>query len=118
MQVLSEFSACVERASIDEAYIDLTSKVEEILSSFTEQNMFADEVDIIKTLPKESLQTNFVLGQESSDSWLEMITSSELIPTDDLRLAIGAEIVGRMREAVFQKTGFRCSAGIAHNKVI
>ena len=33
------------------------------------------------------------------------------------RLAIAASIVEQMRQAVYDVTGFRCSAGIAHNKV-
>ena len=37
---------------------------------------------------------------------------------DDLRLAVAACIVEEMRKAVFDVTGFRCSAGIAHNKVM
>lgn len=32
-EVLSEFSPCVQRASIDEAYIDLTSVVNDYISS-------------------------------------------------------------------------------------
>lgn len=33
-------------------------------------------------------------------------------------LAVGAIIVEEMRAAVEQHTGFRCSAGISHNKVL
>ena len=33
------------------------------------------------------------------------------------RLAVGALIAEEMRAAVYSETGFRCSAGIAHNKV-
>ena len=33
------------------------------------------------------------------------------------RLAVGAVIAEEMRAAVYSETGFRCSAGIAHNKV-
>ena len=32
-------------------------------------------------------------------------------------LAVAAQIVEEMRAAVYRDTGFRCSAGIAHNKV-
>ena len=35
----------------------------------------------------------------------------------DLRLAMGAVIAEEMRAQVYADTGFRCSAGIAHNKV-
>ena len=31
---------------------------------------------------------------------------------------MGAVIVEEMRAAVWEQTGFRCSAGIAHNKVL
>lgn len=36
----------------------------------------------------------------------------------DRMLALTAVIVEEMRTAVYEKTGYRCSAGIAHNKVI
>lgn len=35
----------------------------------------------------------------------------------ELQLTVGALIVEEMRAAVEKHTGFRCSAGIAHNKV-
>lgn len=35
----------------------------------------------------------------------------------DLQLTVGALIVEEMRAAVEKHTGFRCSAGISHNKV-
>ena len=33
-------------------------------------------------------------------------------------LAMGALIIQKAREAIKEKTGFSCSAGIAHNKVL
>ena len=39
------------------------------------------------------------------------------VNSDNRRLAIGALIAEEMRAAVYKDTGFRCSAGIAHNKV-
>lgn len=36
----------------------------------------------------------------------------------DIRLLIAASIVTEMRAAVKDKTGYECSAGIAHNKVL
>lgn len=35
----------------------------------------------------------------------------------ELQLTVGALIVEEMRAAVEKHTGFRCSAGISHNKV-
>jgi len=110
----------VERASIDEAYIDLSSAVDEKLNAiYASQDLFSecDTKEVLRRLNKEHLTSNYVMGYETTESWLEMIKESEMSPIDDVKLAIGAQIVGQMREAVFQKTGFRCSAGIAHNKV-
>ena len=55
---------------------------------------------------------------EGLKSWLNDIDHSALMSSeDDKRLAIAACIVEEMRAAVYSDTGFRCSAGIAHNKV-
>lgn len=50
-------------------------------------------------------------------TWLEDVYSSELLDPSLHRLALAATLVEEMRAAVFDKTGFRCSAGISHNKV-
>jgi nucleotidyltransferase/DNA polymerase involved in DNA repair len=47
--------------------------------------------------------------------WLK--NASELQDPAQLRLAVAGVIVEEMRAAVFQQTGFHCSAGISHNKV-
>lgn len=75
------------------------------------------EENIVQSLKKEYLATNFVLGHGSTEAWLQSLKENELHSLDDLKLAIGAEIVGQMRDAVYKRTSFRCSAGIAHNKV-
>ena len=49
--------------------------------------------------------------------WLyEVYAGGEMSPQNQ-RLAVAAQIVEEMRAAVYRDTGFRCSAGIAHNKV-
>lgn len=109
---LLEFTTCVERASIDEAYLDLTDLVDQVLNTHN-----LNTSDILDSLKCENLEANFVLGHESTQSWMECMKSCEMTPLDDLRLLVGADIVGQMRRAIFEKTGFRCSAGVAHNKV-
>lgn len=50
--------------------------------------------------------------------WLSDVSDDESNDDHQLqRLALGAVIVEEMRAAIFKKTGFKCSAGIAHNKV-
>lgn len=36
----------------------------------------------------------------------------------DLKLAVGAVIAELLRAEVYKKTGYKCSAGIAHNKIL
>lgn len=36
----------------------------------------------------------------------------------DIKLLIGASIVSEIRAAVKEQTGYECSAGIAHNRVL
>lgn len=45
-EVLSEFSSCVQRASIDEAYVDLTSVVNDFISS---NNNVITDIDLPNT---------------------------------------------------------------------
>ena len=46
-----------------------------------------------------------------------MYGGGEVCGVENQRLAVAAQIVEEMRAAVYKDTGFRCSAGIAHNKV-
>lgn len=50
-------------------------------------------------------------------SFLNDVYNNEFQDNCLLRLAIGAMMVEKLRESIFRKTGFRCSAGIANNKV-
>lgn len=51
------------------------------------------------------------------ESWLCDVYNNELQDEHLLCLTVGAMMVEKLRELVFKKTGFRCSAGIANNKV-
>ena len=61
----------------------------------------------------------FSSGCETRDTstWLSAIFDDESMDDYNRRLAVGAVIAEEMRAAVYSETGFRCSAGIAHNKV-
>lgn len=54
---------------------------------------------------------------EHVESWLRDVYNNELHDEHLLCLTVGAMMVEKLRELVFKKTGFRCSAGIANNKV-
>eukprot|EP00079_Xenopus_tropicalis_P013540 XP_002942198.3 PREDICTED: DNA polymerase eta [Xenopus tropicalis] len=122
MEVMSRF-AVVERASIDEAYIDLTDSVQKRLREMG-----------VAPIPGELLKTTYVQGypqcepdcdtlskeelrQRGLEQWLESLPIGDP-RSPDLKLAVGAIIVEEMRAAVEKETTFQCSAGIAHNKVL
>ncbi|KAK7027299.1 hypothetical protein SK128_005092 [Halocaridina rubra] len=135
INVLCSFSDCVERASIDEAYINFTDVVQKTITKDPG----------IKITP-EKLKSSWVVGHDhfedenpSNDrkeeirktgveEWLSSLHAQEdedAFPLnschphwDNFRLAVAASICEEMRAAVFQQTGFRCSAGISHNKVL
>lgn len=70
------------------------------------------------TLParrKKSLHTWLAMVCEGLDE--EEPPTPEYPHWDALRLICAAKICEEMRAAVLQRTGFKCSAGIAHNKV-
>ncbi|XP_076317217.1 uncharacterized protein LOC143229176 [Tachypleus tridentatus] len=50
--------------------------------------------------------------------WLDHIRSATGKFSPEQRLAVAAVIVEEMRAAVLSETGFHCSAGIAHNKML
>ena len=129
---------CVERASIDEAYIDLTEEVEErlrngfksdpsfmkntIVAEYTGQSdeVVDDECEkqdemTMNNLPPSS--TNLESTEKSSNSQLLNSWIQNHCDLYNTRLTIGACVVEEMRAAVFRNTSFRCSAGVSHNKV-
>lgn len=56
------------------------------------------------------------LRQRGLDEWLASLSFDDP-DCPDLQLTMGAVIVEEIRVAVEAATGFRCSAGISHNKV-
>ena len=86
----------VERASVDEAYLDLTevSLSEEAVTKYGDTDI--SEVAIAGT--KESIGG-----------------SSQLV---DDPLIIGAKIIKKLRQEIKEKTQFNCSAGVSFNKFL
>ncbi|KAM4772786.1 DNA polymerase eta [Rhinophrynus dorsalis] len=123
MEVMSRF-AVVERASIDEAYIDLTDSVQKRLREYG-----------VSPIPESLLQSTYVQGypqlsdqcctdlpkeeqrRRGLEQWLMSLPWGDP-QSPELQLAMGAVIVEEMRAAVERETSFQCSAGISHNKVL
>jgi len=107
IEVLLDSGATVERASIDEAYLDLTALVEKRLKDG-------------QTVSSTKLLNTFVGGDDGDrdeviKDWCQQSVEDN---GDDLRLAIGAQIMEEIRAEVYKRTQFRCSAGVAHCKTL
>uniref|UniRef100_H3ATL3 DNA polymerase eta n=1 Tax=Latimeria chalumnae TaxID=7897 RepID=H3ATL3_LATCH len=122
IEVMSRF-AIIERASIDEAYMDLTSSVRERLARMQGQPIGAEALSktFVEGFPQagdeETGQEGEARRQQGVVEWLEQLPSHTAPYCPELQLTLGAVIVEEMRAAVEAETGFRCSAGISHNKV-
>lgn len=106
IQILAEFTSIIERASIDEAYLDVTELILKRIEA----------ADLENSITAEYLPNTLIPEFKGEDSGIE-----EWLQEDgcgqDLVLAVGAMVANDIRKAVFEKTGFTCSAGIAYNKV-
>lgn len=131
-----------EKASIDEAYLDFTQPVRDLI---TERNPHLASVPegsplgLDTPLPDPPLVVWDTLGNvipvlapkekaaESADSEVEPPnppSSSQIeVPSDpvnawnDYSLALAAELMQKCRTDVLQQLGYTCSAGVARNKV-
>uniref|UniRef100_A0A7M4F2M9 DNA polymerase eta n=1 Tax=Crocodylus porosus TaxID=8502 RepID=A0A7M4F2M9_CROPO len=116
MEVMSRF-AMIERASIDEAYMDLTNAVQERLRKMRGQPVPAELLPTTFIQGMVGAQTAKELRQHGLHQWLSSLPFDDS-SCPDLQLTVGAVIVEEMRAAVEEVTGYRCSAGISHNKVL
>ncbi|KAM9382964.1 DNA polymerase eta [Phaethornis superciliosus] len=120
MRVLSRFAA-IERASIDEAYLDLTGSARERLRALRGRPLTAAllPTTFVQGLPGTDPQPGGKeeLRQRGLEEWLASLSFDNL-DCPDLQLTMGAVIVEEIRVAVEAATGFRCSAGISHNKTL
>ncbi|CAI9625293.1 unnamed protein product [Alternaria burnsii] len=112
--LLEESIQKVEKANIDEVFLDLSAHVHQImLRQFPELAEQPDDLEQYLPLPRFSSlldgEDNHVVDIEKADPRPEW---------DDIALDIGAGIIRRIRAEVLTHSGYTCSAGIAHNKVV
>jgi DNA polymerase eta len=117
-EVLPEGLQRVEKASIDEVYLDLSALVHSVLlERYPELRGPPPYDDPSEYLPKPPttvldwaadalVETGLQDGEDRDPDW------------DDVCLVIASEIVRDVRRAVFEKLGYTCSAGVARNKLL
>ncbi|XP_063821476.1 DNA polymerase eta [Ostrinia nubilalis] len=111
-KVLQKFTTLLERASIDEAYLDITAPVQERLKTIN-----------VNSVTTDLIPNTYALGYDSVDQFIDDIHNCGCDSIDfdyehAKELLVGAIIVSEIRAAVYEETGYRCSAGIAHNKIL
>lgn len=113
--VLQTFTPLLERASVDEAYLDITDNV---IININLNNYFGITLQIFLKIKKwlsnekgkvteKHLFNTFAVGYETIQDFLENIYTEDETLTNEqsLKLAIGASIANDIRLAVLQKTG-------------
>ncbi|XP_072393532.1 DNA polymerase eta isoform X2 [Diabrotica undecimpunctata] len=103
--VLQTFTTLLERASVDEAYLDVTESVLKKIQ------------DGIDDLTIDKLKNTFVVGCDTRDFLHNLQNSTEFLESN-LKLCLGGVIAEEIRAEVLKQTGYKCSAGIAHNKIL
>ncbi|KAJ8981696.1 hypothetical protein NQ317_003417 [Molorchus minor] len=103
--VLKTFTPLLERASVDEAYLDITDVVNKKIEMDFEQ------------LRVENMKNSYVVGWDIED-YLYNIQNNKEYSESNCKLAMGGLIAEEIRAEVYRKTGYKCSAGIAHNKIL
>ncbi|ELT99496.1 hypothetical protein CAPTEDRAFT_172544 [Capitella teleta] len=122
IEVLTGFSKCVERASIDEAYVDLTDEVHKRLAGMEENQEISPDwlpnTYVLGCEEEEKCTDKSVQRERGLITWLRSQSDAHTVNEHEKQLAVGAVIVEEMRARVHTVTGFRCSAGIASNKML
>lgn len=107
----------VEKASIDEVFLDLSAQVHaELLRRFPELSTPPPSGDVAGNLPFPSAAAldwrddNLVVLEEEQEA---------LDPDwDDVVMLVGSEIVRGVRAQIRERLGYTCSAGIANSKLV
>lgn len=119
IDVISKHCNVIERASVDEAYLDITDIVE--------KRMSASIISSGRLLTQ--LSNTFIVGysevgnndeeerSKGTRTWIKNVFD-ELQDVQAQKLAVAGLIVEEIRADVYEKTGFRCSAGISQNKIL
>ncbi|XP_018407164.1 PREDICTED: DNA polymerase eta [Cyphomyrmex costatus] len=119
IKVIKKHCNVIERASVDEAYLDITDIVDKRLTES-------------KISPKQLiafLRNTYVVGYseigkndeeercQGLQTWI-LDSFRELHDVQAQRLAVAGIIVEEIRDSICKETSFKCSAGIAHNKIL
>ncbi|MCJ1356843.1 MAG: DNA-directed DNA polymerase eta rad30 [Icmadophila ericetorum] len=108
----------VEKASVDEMFMDLSSQVHSILlERYPELDGPAPYDDLTENLPRPPTtvidwDTDALIDLDNTE------TEDDDPDWDDIVMSIGSEIIRRVRAAIRERLKYTCSAGVARNKML
>lgn len=91
-QVLQTFTPLLQRASVDEAYLDITEAVNKKL------------LELKREVVLEDVPYSYAVGSDIQD-FINNVYLNDLDSDNNLKLLIGGVIVEEIRAAVYEKTG-------------
>ncbi|RDW62217.1 putative DNA polymerase kappa [Coleophoma cylindrospora] len=108
----------VEKAGIDEVFLDLSTQIHSILlERYPELSLPAPYDDPTENLPLPP--TTVLDWQADALVDLDSDEAEEEDPDwDDIAILIGSEIIRDIRAAVYKKLKYTCSGGVAQNKML
>jgi DNA polymerase eta len=113
--------AVIEKASIDEVYIDATALVDAELAAREQGDDGADGADGgAAGGADDGADADGGAAAAAAFAWGSVVPGGPLDPRrpGDRRLAAGAALAARLRGALLGELGFSCSAGVASNKLL
>lgn len=108
----------VEKASIDEVFLDLSAQIHSILleryPELKEEPPSGDMNDFLPMPPTTALdwQADALVDLDTTE------TEEDDPDWDDVAILIGSEIVRNVRAAIREQLKYTCSAGVAQNKMV
>lgn len=124
LKIFSQSCPLIEKASIDEAFLDfsipvrdiLISRYSDLLSTPSNSTNLDDFLPPPPQLDWKSTDHNLIL--DSSSDHTEEVDEMMTTTWTDVALMIGAELMAQCRKAVFDQLGYTCSAGVTTNKML
>ena len=108
----------VEKAGIDEVFVDLSGQIHSILlERYPELERPAPYDDPSENLPRP-LTTALDWNTDALVDLDITETEDDDPDWDDIVMLIGSEVVRSVRTAIREQLGYTCSAGVAHNKML
>ena len=108
----------VEKASVDEFFLDLSAQVHSILTErypeISGPAPYDDPTEFLPRPPTTALdwKTDALVDLDTTE------TEDDDPDWDDIAMCVGSEIVRSVRSAIRESLKYTCSAGIARNKMI